>query len=425
MQYTYSCYNIVLKEDDGVVYLYNSFSGALCKLEKDVHNNIVYNLLSDTNKCDHFDELLKQGFIKPADLDEYNKIVLNERTAVLAGNRNSLTYVLVPTLACNLKCEYCFENGYRNGKIISDEKLSEVVNHILSRTNTEIKEIHISWFGGEPLIAYDKIVKFSELLIPQLQKKQIIYHSSMISNGILLTPEKAKILSEVCKVKQIQITVDGTKEVYCARKHATPKQFEDLFKNIYKALEYVKISIRLNCDGNNYDDLKAITKQLLDYCENNKDLSIYLAKLVDYMGCGGPQFFSQDIFDNKRIEFDKYVSELQGKHYKPRIHKYHKSFCGLFKLNNLVVGPDGELYKCEHHVGQVDKIIGDINFGLYYNDFLMRFIENKPQEQCKSCKIFPICLGGCPAQKFDLPQNKSCFYSESYIKQIVERYIKD
>ncbi|MDE5553542.1 MAG: SPASM domain-containing protein, partial [Malacoplasma sp.] len=394
--------------------MYNSFSGALCKLEKEAHNIILNTVLDDNDKCKYFDELLKQGFIKPLDLNEYNKIVLTDRITILSNPKNALTYVIAPTLACNLNCDYCFESGYRNGKVMSDELLIEIADYILKRTNPDIKEIHIVWFGGEPLIAFNKILKFSEYLIPKLKEMQIKYHSSMISNGVLLTSDRANILAEKCALKRVQITVDGTKRIYCARKHATEKQFDELCENIKSALEYLKISIRLNCDYDNYGDLKAVTKQLIEKCDSNKNLNIYLAKLVDYVGCGGEQFFSQDAFDNTRIEFDKYVCELQGKEYEPPIHKYRKSFCGLFKLNNEVIGPDGELYKCEHHVGQTDKIIGNIKYGKSYNEFLMKFIENEPQEQCKTCKIFPICLGGCPAQKFDLPEYKSCFYSEFY-----------
>lgn len=423
MQYNSSYYNIVLKEIDGYVYIYNSYSGALCKLEEDVYRLIHNSVLDDNDKCKYFDDLLKQGFIKPVDMNEYNRIILTERIAVLSNPKNSISYVIAPTLACNLSCEYCFESHYRNEKMMSDKLLIETAEYILKKTNPNIKEIHVGWFGGEPLLAFNKILKFSEYLIPKLEEKHIKFHSSMISNGILLTAGRAEILAKKCALKRIQITVDGTKKIYCIRKRATEKQFDKLIKNIKSALEYLKISIRLNCDFDNYDDLKIVTKQLIEKCENNHNLSIYLAKLVDYAGCGSRQFLSQFTFDNMRVEFDKYVCELQGKTYAPHILKYRKSFCGLFKLKNEVIGPEGELYKCEHHVGQKDKVTGNIKYGLSYNDFLINFISNEPQEQCKICKIFPLCLGGCPAQKFDLPKSEACFYSEFYIKHLLKRFL--
>lgn len=423
MLYKYSYYNIVLKDGDEFVYLYNSYSGALCKLEKAVHNDILNTMLDDNNKCKFFDELLFQGFITPLDLDEYNRIILNERVAVLSYPKKTLSYVIAPTLDCNLNCEYCFESVYKSSKIISAAKSIEVANYIISRLSNNVDEIHIEWFGGEPLVAYEHIIKFSEYLIPKLEEKQIKYSANMISNGVLLTQEKAKILYEKCKINKVQITIDGTKQIYCTRKRATEKQFDDLLENIKSALEYLKITIRLNCDCDNYEDLKTVTEQLLSYCNNHKNLIVYLAKLVDYSRCGGEQFFSQDIFDQKRIDFNKFVCQLQNKPYEPQVYKYRKSFCGIYKLNNQVIGPDGEIYKCEHHVGQTDKIVGNIKYGLNYNDFLMKFITNEPLVKCKTCKIFPLCLGGCPAQKYDLPQGESCFYSEYYIKHLLDRFV--
>ncbi len=422
MKFKYSYYNIVVSESEEFVYLYNSYSGALCKLEKDIHTLILNSALDDENKCKFFDELHKQGFIVSAELNEYNKILLNERIETFSRSTESISYVIAPTLSCNLNCFYCFENGYRNRTIMSDKTLYDVADYILSRTNG-VKNIHVGWFGGEPLIAYDKIIKFSEYLIPQLMKKQINYTAGMISNGVLLTNDKAKTLFESCGLKNIQITIDGTQKVYCTRKKATEKQFNDLLDNICTAVKYMRVAIRLNCDGNNYEDLKVVSKQLIEKCGKNNNLSIYLAKLVNYTDCTG-EFFSQFEFDEKRIEFDKYICELQEKISKPKRIKYRKIFCGLYKLNNQVIGPEGELYKCEHHIGQRDKAIGSIQYGLNYSDWLMKFLESKPMIQCKTCKLFPICLGGCPAQRENLHNGESCCFSMEYIQALLKQHIE-
>jgi len=105
MIYNYSYYNIILKESQDFVYIYNSFSGALCKLEKDIYDLILNNEINDNVKCKYFDELYNQGFIKPKDLNEFNKIFLTERINILSSNNNKLSIIITPTLACNLNCE--------------------------------------------------------------------------------------------------------------------------------------------------------------------------------------------------------------------------------------------------------------------------------------------------------------------------------
>ena len=242
MIYNYSYYNIILKESQDFVYIYNSFSGALCKLEKDIYDLILKNEINDNVKCKYFDELYNQGFIKPKDLNEFNKIFLTERINILSSNNNKLSIIITPTLACNLNCEYCFEKDNRRNIAADDKTIIDIADFILKQLTLNIKEVHITWFGGEPLLAYNKIKLFN-------------------------TYFKEKIL-----------------------------------------------------------------------CLNIK----YSAT----------QFFNQLEFDKKKIEFNKYLSNLLDRPYRKRVVKYRPTFCGLYKLKNFVVGPTGELYKCEHHVGQ-------------------------------------------------------------------------
>lgn len=119
--------------------------------------------IDDKTPCLYFEELLKQGFIKPIELNEFNKILTIERSAAYESTEEKLTFVIAPTLACNLNCVYCFENGYRNKKTMSEETLDEVISFIESKLKNQTKSIHITWFGGEPLLAY-KGSSYSKLL---------------------------------------------------------------------------------------------------------------------------------------------------------------------------------------------------------------------------------------------------------------------
>lgn len=425
MQYIQSAYNIVVKQNEESVYLYNSYSGAYAKLEKEVHAIVDNEIIDDKNPCPYFDELLKQGFIKPIELNEYNKILTTERSAIYDSSEEKLTFVIAPTLACNLNCVYCFEYGYRNKKTMSDETLYDVINFIQSKLNAQTKAIHITWFGGEPLLAFQTIVELNKMLMPIISDKEVKYTASMITNGILLTDDKAKYLAENCNIKNVQITIDGTEEVYCRQKGANSQQFNQVLHNIKTSLKYFKAAVRFNCGKNNYNDIVTIAKQIITKCDETKNLNLYLAKLVDYACSCDTNYYTQDEFDVKSLEFNKYVNQLLNREYKPKIPKYRKSFCGLIKLKNLVIGPDGEFYKCEHYVGRADKVIGNVKQGIFYTDELVNFLNNHMNDKCRRCKLFPLCIGGCPSQKRDLKGKDVCGLSLDYVKQILETYIKD
>ena len=76
-------------------------------------------------------------------------------------------------------------------------------------------------------------------------------------------------------------------------------------------------------------------------------------------------------------------------------------------------------------MGREEKIIGNVKQGIFYTDEMIKFLNNQMYEKCKECKLFPLCIGGCPAQKQDLREGEACNLSLEYIKQILATYIND
>ena len=80
----------------------------------------------------------------------------------------------------------------------------------------------------------------------------------------------------------------------------------------------------------------------------------------------------------------------------PRHERYE---CAIRNKNSLVIGPEGELYKCWNDVGDVTKIVGNIDGAIENQDLLLRYLVGAdPFEdpKCKSCILLPVCGGGCP-----------------------------
>lgn len=133
MEYNTSIYNIVIREDGDNIYLYNSYTGAFVKLEKRVYESIDMRTISDTNPCEYFDQLLTHGFIKHKELNEYNRIITEERLAIYDSTCENIELVIVPTLACNLNCVYCFENSFRCNKSLNNRTIDRIISFISKR----------------------------------------------------------------------------------------------------------------------------------------------------------------------------------------------------------------------------------------------------------------------------------------------------
>lgn len=70
------------------------------------------------------------------------------------NDRTTLNLVLAPTTACNFACPYCFESK-KNPKTIDEETIDALAEFV--KSHQDANKVHIHWYGGEPLLAFDKM----------------------------------------------------------------------------------------------------------------------------------------------------------------------------------------------------------------------------------------------------------------------------
>lgn len=102
--------------------------------------------------------------------------------------------------------------------------------------------------------------------------------------------------------------------------------------------------------------------------------------------------------------------------------------CGACRTKNLTITADGHIYKC-HRIAKYEKFcIGDVWHGTNNDNPCIDFFTNKStesnSEECRSCKVYPICRGGCKVVLDILhqKQNTCDIYSkhEELIKMLYE-----
>lgn len=158
-----SYYNLRTDIEDNIL-VFNTISKSFVCFSRrrfDVINhkgNFIIEQLSD----DEVLTLLENGFIiENNDLDE-RQIWLDLRQQRRLKND---TYMMIinPTLDCNLKCWYCFQN-HKKGSHITDRLIEAIKNNIEYQYElVRYKTLFLSFFGGEPMIEYKQIIKIIEL----------------------------------------------------------------------------------------------------------------------------------------------------------------------------------------------------------------------------------------------------------------------
>ena len=100
---------------------------------------------------------------------------------------NEFALTILTTSSCNARCPYCFEKGIKHSTL-SIEKADKVIGFILN--NYHNKPLHISWFGGEPLLEKNAICKLSEQFIRICKARCIPYTAQIVTNGFCLNDIK-------------------------------------------------------------------------------------------------------------------------------------------------------------------------------------------------------------------------------------------
>jgi uncharacterized protein len=118
--------------------------------------------------------------------------------------------ILLPTEKCNFRCTYCYED-FELGKM--SEVTQRAIERFIERRVPELKELRLTWFGGEPLLATDVIVRIASFAHALCKSHGVKLLGSMTTNAYNLSIPVAKELLSY-NHDFYQITLDGWEEVH-------------------------------------------------------------------------------------------------------------------------------------------------------------------------------------------------------------------
>lgn len=255
-----------------------------------------------------------------------------------------LRLTVFPTEQCNFRCSYCYE--YFDNPQMSQKTLNSLLKFLEQRL-TSVKILSINWFGGEPLLAKDIIIKASKVIQNTIINTDTIYIGAITSNGYLLDIHTASIL-EHCGISNYQITLGGfAKEHNITRKLKNGGEtFEVIWNNLLKIKKSdlkISIKIRVNYTKKNYRNLLPfidfVDRELL----NDTRFHIYF-KAVEKFGGPNDQYISH-IKDEEKYHIEKkLISRLSNT---DRLYINNSKFCYAAQLNAFSIRSNGQIQKCD------------------------------------------------------------------------------
>lgn len=392
-----SRYNYII-EKGSFSYWFNGIEHTFFKLPLDLGRKIKNILENDISRLEQlnvafWNKLATKGFIVNDDTDELN--IIRQRYDEAIECKDYMLVVL-PTLDCNFKCWYCIQNHLPSK--MSFETLEKVKAHIDYMIREEqITSLQLEWFGGEPFMYFEEIVKpLCQYAKQRCKESQIPFYSSATTNGYYLTPEKYKDLVDL-DFKCFQITLDGSKDFHDKVKYqeGCVSTFQHVLKNVDGILNYsehINILLRINYTQAN---LNSIIVQQIDEIvsganrmritilpkkvwQEKRDLKMY-KKIEDLML----------LFEKSNYEVTKLDVVLN---YIP-CYANRKYYNGINYNGNIVKCTASDDLFTNEPPGKLNED-GTITWreGFIENYYKKRF-ENPT---CLNCKYLPICMGRCP-----------------------------
>lgn len=168
---------------------YNSRTCALAELSEDSLNLIKLASSAPINLSEEErdkNKLAIYSFFVPAGIDEVKYLIATYWEKRI--DESSLTLIILPTMSCNFSCYYCYEN--RNTMIMQGGVEKGILHLVKSRLSS-IKSLSVVWYGGEPLLEWEKICRMSSDFKRLSKKQGVSYSASIVSNCCLLHPDIA------------------------------------------------------------------------------------------------------------------------------------------------------------------------------------------------------------------------------------------
>jgi uncharacterized protein len=272
--------------------------------------------------------------------------------------------------------------------------------------------LHISWFGGEPLLALDVVenIMIHAQKMCKLQKRSVT--SNMTTNAYLLTLDTFDKLYNL-GVTAYQITLDGMKEEHNKQRVLAngAGTFDQIMQNLLaikscKKYRFASLTIRINITKNNIEQIDEFVRFYQDTFGDDQRFMVRFAITGDY---GGTKIekFKDNLLDGNEIQEhlknagvysskDLNISDIST-NFEPM-----NRVCYACGHSTYTIGADLTMYRCTiyfkdpyNHLGKITEN-GEMQID-HSLDHIWYIKDDCFPRECTDCVYFPCCYRAyCP-----------------------------
>ena len=418
--------------DRDEVFLMNTLSDAQLLVSRDVTGLIERVTRGESltgDELETVETLRENGFL--VDSREQEDADLREYFISAREDTDQMRVTVLTTLQCNFACDYCFQGDHgdynKTAAKMSLETAAGVVAWITKRLDeVQPKKLVLTLFGGEPLLNLPAAYYLAEHCYAACQARGVDHHVSIITNGLLLTPEVVNRLKPY-GLRGVKITLDGDRHTHNKMRPLRGGQgtFDRIIENMRQVGPLLPLTL-----GGNFDEASADSyPALLDFLRE-QDFADHIIKInfkpviksfeqavpkgfipltaVSSTGkplngtcmtsagagsTGGPCDTCH--FTDDKMQFLREETRKRGFHTPDGV---KMGPCEIHRRHAYTIGPEGSLYACPGFSGEAKESTGHIDGrdDTWRNAAAERFERlSAHKEACGDCSFIPVCGGGC------------------------------
>ncbi|MCY7368110.1 MAG: radical SAM protein [Chamaesiphon sp.] len=241
------------------------------------------------------------------------------------------------------------------------------IKSLIEKRSSKLRYLHISWFGGEPLLAKDIVMDISAYAQSLAsQYFDLTYSGGMTINGYLLDVNTLHALVDV-GVTQYQISLDGPKEIHDrTRIRADGKStFQRIWSNLMAIRDSslpVSILLRLHLTADTFQLIDPLLEDIKRELLPDPRFSAFFKPIEHLGGPNDPNINTVSEHDKKIIisslEYKLFGDGSNSIEYQKNAAPSDDYVCYASRPNSLIIRADGSIGKCtvaltdkRNHVG--------------------------------------------------------------------------
>ncbi|NOT43527.1 MAG: radical SAM protein [Acidobacteria bacterium] len=430
-----SIFNVQVPVGDGrEVFLMNTLTDAQLLVSPDVPQLLERagqgQSAFTSEERETLETLTSNGFLVPDRTAEERS--LDEYFHNLQHDNDQLRVTVMTTLQCNFACDYCFQGDHGDYNKHAEKMSLDTARELVAWVEQRLDEVRperffLTLFGGEPLLNLPVCYFLAEQCHALCEARGVRQLVSIITNGVLLTPEVVSRLTPY-GLFGVKVTIDGDRDTHNRMRPLRGRQgtFDKILENVRRVADMVEVTIGGNFDESSVDSYPAFLDYLREQDFADKIVKINFKPIINtkpaapkglipltavsatgqtlggtcMSGAGAGSNSAGSACDNCHFVDEKmaYLRDETRRRGFPTIDGVHMGPCEIHRQHAHTIGPKGDLYICPGFTATTDESTGHIN-GLSNGTrraALERFQALTPRKsECGDCAFMPVCGGGC------------------------------